>query len=141
MARTAQWNADPYLRSFRVAKWTRFVTVTDVPRLFNRLPEFNGWTKPRHVAIAEDYLALAIISDRMWNATREIAENLYGDGSGVLISGVYRDHYPESMKDDLRTLAHDATRYYDRSLAHWLASGKRIETWRMLRDARKSEDI
>lgn len=125
---------NPYARRFPYPKWNVTVTVLDEYRLFPRLPEFTGWTHAQHVAVAIEYLTLAHITNGMYGATCDAMIRAFGDGSGVLVSGVYRDHFPETVKTDLRTLAHTATDYHARSLAHWQASGRRLTTWRAMRD-------
>jgi hypothetical protein len=100
--------------------------------LFHRLPEFSGWTRAQHTAVAREYLELARVTDRMHADTIARMVQTFGDGNGVLISGVYRDHFPETVKADLRTLAHTASDYLARSAAHWQFAGKRITTWRRL---------
>lgn len=127
-------NRDPYRRSFSVPKWSRAVRVTDEPRLFRRLPEFATWTKDRHYQMALEYLAIAGATRRMYQDAIDLACELYGNGTGILISGIYRDHFPEPMKVSLRVLARELSESHDRSLAHWLASGRRVHTWRDARD-------
>ncbi|HWH75946.1 MAG TPA: hypothetical protein VNT76_01195 [Candidatus Binatus sp.] len=121
---------NPYNRRFNVPKWTRQVTVCDVPALFHRLPEFDGWTKAQHIAVSLEYLELARVTDQMHLATIGRMVAAFGDGNGILISGVYRDHFPETVKTDLRTLAHTASDYLARSASHWRFAGKRLQTWR-----------
>jgi hypothetical protein len=131
--RLMQNSPDPYARTFKAPKWNRYVRVTDVPRLFRQLPEFAGWTRARHEAMARSYLDNAIVTERMYHATASRALIAYGD-HGSLISGIVRDHFPEATKTDLRTLCSLFARDFERSVAHWAAAGRRIETWRACRD-------
>lgn len=120
---------DPYKRLFKVAKWNRLIPVTDDHRLFARLPEFAGWTKAKHEQVARDYFNISRIEEGMYGELISLGLRLFGDGNGVLISGVYREHWPELFKADLRQLAHSYREYSSRSLVHWRAAGKRRETW------------
>lgn len=129
-ARAAE--SDPYRRRFTAAKWNRTVTCVDVPILFRRLPEFAAWTKPQHVQAANEYATLSIVADGAWQALVSIARKTYGD-HGALISGVYRDHFPDAIKTALRSYAHTSTHYADISGAHWRAAGRTIATWRAMR--------
>lgn len=125
-----QTNPDPYLRTFRFPKWNRFVRATDEPSLLRRMPEFAGWTKQAHHTVAIDFMAQSIARDELW--AHQVGEAIlrHGDGNGVLISGVYREHFPEDVKSSLRALAHGATFAREKSCAHWQAAGKRMSTWR-----------
>jgi hypothetical protein len=131
---TDHTNRDPHARTFSMPKWNRGVRVTDDHRIFRRLPEFSGWTKDRHYRVAVDYLAAASVTRDTYQAAINRAFAAYGDGDGVLISGVIRDHFPDPIKDSLRVLAHEISAHSDKSLAHWRASGRRVQTWRDLRD-------
>lgn len=126
---------DPYRRQFAFPKWNRYVTVTDEHSLFARLPEFDGWTSAQHEAIARQYAVLSAAERGMWLQLVTIGARTFGDGNGVLISGVYREHWPDRLKHDLRTLAHSEGEYSARSFAHWQAAGKRLATWREMVDA------
>ena len=123
-------NPDVYQRTFKVPKWNRFVRVTDVPRLLRSQPEFRDWSPAQHVRLSSEFLALMACYRRLYRDLLKTAEALYGDGNGQLISGVYRDHYPNWVKDQLRQAIGKANDYGDRSAAHWVAAGRRIYTWR-----------
>ena len=118
---------DPYARRFPYPKWNRFVTVLDEPALFRRLPEFMGWTKNQHLELAKQYRHDAREIDSWWQSLVCFGISRYGN-QGALISGVYRDHWPEQLKDALRGLAQMGTRYRAISYAHWEAAGKR-QSW------------
>lgn len=124
-----------YARQLRAPGWTGPVSVLQDHRLFKRLPEFAHWTKGDHhgAAIASLHAAERMQEEYARAIDRALA--VYGDGSGVLVSGVYRGHFPEVEKDRLRMLAREVTELRDRSLAHWRAAGRRVETWRGLREA------
>lgn len=123
---------NPYLRRFGLPKWNRSATVTDDHRLFHRLPEFDGWTSAQHETAARDYITAAIEHQKHYRAYASEAFKTYGDGNGVLISGVLRDHFPEEVKTILRTHAHGKTDCHDRAFAHWRAAGKTLSTFRMM---------
>src|SRR5687767_14966046 len=83
---------NPYRRLFTYPKWNRLVRVTDQHQLFGRLPEFATWSKTDHERAACAYLLTAKALDSAWGNALPIFAQLYGEGNGVLISGVYRDH-------------------------------------------------
>lgn len=92
------------------------------------------WTQAEHAAAARWWLQAAAAMHGEWCAAIADAREAHGDGNGVLISGVYRDHFPEWRKATLRALAHGQTFATDASIAHWRAAGRRLETWRRERD-------
>lgn len=128
-ARSAE--LDPYRRRFVAPRWNRTVTVTDVPRLFRRLPEFADWTADRHVEASKTYLEASRIADVKHLEIITSAQREYGD-RGSLISGGFRDHWPDSVKDDCRRYARLTSDCLDKSRAHWQAAGRRLETFRRL---------
>ena len=132
--RTNTPEPDPYRRRFRMPKWNGPITVTDDHRLFRRLPEFSDWTKARHEGAARDYCAQASSYNQIWRELVDRSLAIYGNGDGVLISGVYRDHFPDAVKDALRVHAHGASDFSAKSLAHWRAAGRTLDTWRQYRD-------
>ena len=130
-ARAAE--VDPYKRRFTWPKWNRTVTVCDVYQLFRHLPEFAGWTRGRHEAIAYDYLAQAIASRRVLADILTRYEKVYGT-QGPLIAGGIRDHWPAHAKDFVRAEWNRINAWTDQSIAHWQAAGRRVATWREMRD-------
>lgn len=60
------------------------------------------------LALAAGYFANAAYYSRQWSKLVSDALKQYGD-HGPQISGICRDHFPESLKDRLRTLAHLVT--------------------------------
>lgn len=120
----------PYHVRMRMPKWNGPINVLHDHRVMRRLAEFSGWTNDQHVTAALDTMQIASNYRRMWLKTVDAALVTYGNGSGVLISGVYRDHYPARVKYSLRSYAHLESEYLDRSVAHWRAAGRRVNTWR-----------
>lgn len=127
-ARTAE--PDPYLRRFGLPKWNRTVTVADVYTLFARLPEFNGWTADDHHTRAVSQLQQSITLHGQWKRLAEDALREFGDGNGVYISGIIRDHFPEDTKTRLRELAHTSSSLSATAYAHWRQSGGTMNTFR-----------
>lgn len=133
--RTARDNeGNPYARKFPFRGWSQLVTVLDDHRLMARLPEFQHWTHAQHIDLAIHRLYTARDTRAEYGKAVDHALATFGNGSGVLISGVYRDHFPPEVKDRLRALAHAVGHLQAVSMAHWLASGKRSHTWRRTRD-------
>jgi hypothetical protein len=125
---------NPYDRRFKFPKWNGTVTVLQEHRLFNRLPEFQTWTKAQHHREALYAIQSARILRTAYYDLVAQAESIYGD-HGQLISGVIRDHFPDTVKDTLRSLCRQISRESDRSLAHWYAARKAFHTWIALRDS------
>ena len=121
--------SDPYQRRFTWPKWNRLVTVTDVYQLFRSLPEFADWTPARHLQISGDYLAMAQMYRDTAAALIARGEKIYGTDSS-LIAGGFREAWPDALKDAIRVHSYGASDFELKSLAHWQAAGKRIETWR-----------
>lgn len=118
----------PYWETHKFPKWNRLVTVLDEPRLMRRIPYFASMTKAEHKELAEDFARKAAdLLDRHTALVQQALDD-YGD-QGSLISGVIRDHFPDSVKDELRYYAHGGTLLADTSAAHHQASGAR-KPWR-----------
>ena len=89
-------------------------------------------SKQEHVQAATDLVKVAGIYQEAWSELVNHAALTYGDGNGSLISGVYRDHYPDHIKDALRTLAHARTAALDASARQWGLSRRHMTTWRRM---------
>lgn len=86
---------------------------------------------------------MAVLAVNILNREKEIREiHLHeaawagivcGDGDGVLVSGVFRDHFPDAVKTRLRYLNRAANRAQDFSFYLWKYSGRTTETWRLVR--------
>ena len=63
---------------------------------------------------------------------------VHGD-QGSLISGVERDHFPEPIKDMLRSNARAIGAAIEDSLIFWRMAGRRRSTWRPLAEAARVE--
>ena len=123
---------DPYRRRFPFPKWNGTVTVLQKPRLFARLPEFDTWTRERHEQVAREYLNMAACYSATANRLADYFVGVYGTDS-ALIAGGFREHWPDAAKDAMRVHNYGASDFYDKSLAHWQASGKRLQTWKTVR--------
>ena len=75
-------------------------------------------SKSAHAQKADSFHDLAVKMGDEWDATVNLAVEAYGS-QGSLISGVYRDHFPEDVKQRLRflnsakNLAGDASRLHE----------------------------
>jgi hypothetical protein len=114
-----------YAERHRFPKWNIEPTVLQEPRLFKRV--FPELTKEDHIALAKKFQAKARTVDSQWYKNVDRAVKLYGE-HGPYISGIYREHFPETKKEVLRRLAHGASLLYKAAHAHWDASGKRSST-------------
>lgn len=72
-------------------------------------------TGPRF-AIVESRFAMACAASRAWDELAGKALAAYGD-HGPLVSGCCRSHFPETVKDELRTLARLVGSYCDAARA------------------------
>jgi hypothetical protein len=108
--------------------WTVPVTPLQEYRL---LRHWMG--RDEHRKAARALLYKAATTKAAYSAFADECLGTFGD-HGPLISGVLRDHFPPAAKDRLRALARGFADCYSASLAHWQASGRRVHTWRRLRD-------
>lgn len=121
---------DPYAVRFKPCYgWTRAITLLDDPRLFSRFPQFRAWSKVDHLRESAYARTVASELESTYGRLVSAALDTYGD-HGTLISGCVQDHFPEVVKDTLRTLAYRASKEFSRSLTHWYAAGRRSSTWR-----------
>jgi hypothetical protein len=63
----------------------------------------------------------------------DLAFTTYGDGDGVRVSGVFRNHFPDKVKARLRYLIRAASGAQDFSYFLWKYTGRHTETWREVR--------
>lgn len=81
-------------------------------------------------AIGELARRHALNAEWQTRVTQAVAE--YGDagpdGSRALISGVYRAHFPDAVKNTLRSLAHEQTACVDRAVQHLRDAGRTPRT-------------
>lgn len=130
--------AERYARPYYVSG--RGASMLQSPGLMRAETAGQAWTRAEHVAAARAWLATAYALGSRWDACVREAVVQHGDADGagrrVLISGVYRDHFPPATKAALRTLARARTWAIDASLAHWIGgAGRRLETWRREKEA------
>lgn len=123
----------PYHRRLPFPTYSGLINVLHDHRLFRRLPEFAYWDKAKHWHAAVETMEAAVRTEQAYQTAIKDALEIYGDGDGRLISGVVREHFPEGTKESLRFLAREAGELSSRSLVHWLASGRRSQTWRAMR--------
>jgi hypothetical protein len=69
---------------------------------------------------------------RAYNSAVDVALAEYGDGDGRDISGVYREHFPAMVKEELRRMARIPAELEERSLTAWTIAGRRTHTWRRM---------
>lgn len=111
---------DIYARQVRMPKWSKTVSMLEEPKVAIR--HALDWgiptSKSAHDQRADFFSILAGRLSDEWNATVNLAVEAYGS-QGSLISGVYRDHFPEDVKQRLRflnnakNLASDAARLHE----------------------------
>lgn len=90
-------------------------------------------TKQEHASHAERIMILAYANSRAHSKLAQLALARYGE-KGAMISGVVQDHFPDTMKDTLRTIAHRVTTMLDESRYHWRKARKQHRTWMRLKD-------
>lgn len=110
---------------FRPA-WSRVLPST--------LPSITLLTvKDPHGRLTYAACALMVASHHASEAHSQLADAAlaeYGDGDGVPISGCYRRHFPEQVKDRLRYLAHRIGLMLDESQVLWRRAGRPDTSWR-----------
>lgn len=110
---------DIYVRQAHMPKWNGTVSMLREPKVAIR--HAHEWgistSKSDHAQKADFFDNLARKMEHEWNAVVDLAVDAYGN-SGPLTSGVYRDYYPEDVKQRLRflnsgkNLANDACRLH-----------------------------
>ena len=88
-------------------------------------------------AIAD--LRAAVRCETAWSGTVTAALAEFGDGTGILISGVYREHFPANVKETLRILRTDGNNAIDDAAAAWRRAGRTAATFRAARAAVAAE--
>jgi hypothetical protein len=112
-----------YFERHRFPKWNIQPTVLQEPRLMARV--FPELTKGDHERLAYKFRNKAKEADIVYQAALDTAIKKHGERRGALISGIYSEHFPVSVKTELRALAPLKGIYADAALAHWQAAGKR----------------
>jgi hypothetical protein len=64
----------------------------------------------------------------------DLAFTMYGDGDGVRVSGVFRNHFPDKVKARLRYLIRAVNGAQNFSFFLWIKSGRKGYTWRETRE-------
>jgi hypothetical protein len=132
---------DPmYGHRVRMPKWNIEVTMLQEPKVALRY--WHSWgiptSKDAHRQRAEYFRDLAKRFSDEWDDVVERAIDLYGttpDGrkdrlAGTLISGVYRDHFPQDVKERLRFLAYGGQMIKDAARLHEFLSKTRSPNFR-----------
>ena len=86
-----------------------------------------------YTASAEAWLRISAAHSIAWNEIVNDATVRHGDGSGTLISGVYRDHYPKDVKALLRYHARAQGEAIDTAYALWRKSRRSRDLFRARR--------
>jgi hypothetical protein len=96
-----------YVVRFKMPKWNVPVSMLRDHKVAIRHAEELGipFSKHAHVLRADFFRTRAAKFSREWNEVIELAVKLFGD-QGSYVSGVYREHFPDEVKDRLRFLAH-----------------------------------
>lgn len=104
-------------------KWPGYNILVDMlrePKVAIR--NVHNWgistSKNAHALRAEHFEELARAMDHERQVAMDNAIYTYGSGSGVIISGSYREHFPEKVKDRLRFLAHGIPMLQDAARLH-----------------------
>lgn len=122
---------DPmYVRRTRMPKWNVPVSMLQEPKVAIRHTSWGiSTSKSANAQRAEYFSSLAQRLQREWDAVVELAIQTYGN-QGSLVSGVYRDHFPNNVKDRLRFLAHGSTMARDAARLHEYLSKTRSPLFR-----------
>jgi hypothetical protein len=112
-----------YFERHRFPKWNVEPNVLMEPRLMPRV--FPELTKADHERLAYKFKNKGRKAEREYHDAVQHAIREYGERQGPLISGIYSEHFPEHVKDHLRSLAPLPGVYKSAAVAHWRAAGKR----------------
>jgi hypothetical protein len=98
---------DVYERQARMPGWNGTVSMLREPKVAIRHAVDWGipTSKSAHAQKADFFNDLSQKMSREWDSTVKLAIRTYGK-QGSLVSGVYRDHFPDDVKDRLRFLTH-----------------------------------
>jgi len=96
-----------YVERVRMPKYNGPVNMLREPRVaIQYAQQFSiPSSKSAHRQRADYFLELMATLHQAWNGLADRCIQLYGE-DGPLVSGVYRDHFPEPAKNRLRFLAH-----------------------------------
>jgi hypothetical protein len=116
---------DMYVREYKMPKWNVKPTMLREPSVALRhLPIGISLSKSANAQRAEHFERMRTQVDAEWKKLLDAACKLYGE-HGTLVSGVYRDHFPDAVKDRLRFLAHGSTMLGDAVKLHKFLSKTR----------------
>jgi len=104
-----------YAVRYPFPKWNIRPTVLQEPRLFPRV--FPELSSTDHAQLSETFESKARRISEKHHQLLERGRRLYGT-EGSLISGGFREHWPEKIKNEVRQLAHASTLLADASRAH-----------------------
>ena len=117
-----------YTTRHRVPKWNIEPTVLQEPRLMKRV--FPEMTKAQHETQAREFHRKASALHERYLKAGHAAGEKYGT-HGSHISGAWREHFPASVKNKLRKMAHELSFLQAAAEAHWRGTGKRTTPpWR-----------
>ncbi len=134
---------DPrYTTRHKLSKWNVQPSVLTAARSKLTRRVFPGVSKAQHEQLARKYAKQATAMDKRRSkvlnaACKKLTGKTYQDVGwsdsrlGPLISGIVSERFTEKEKDQLRKLAHGASKLRGASVAHWAASGKR-KPWQVV---------
>jgi GNAT superfamily N-acetyltransferase len=111
-----------YAERHRFRGWNIVPNVLHEPRLFPRV--FPELTRSQHLAKAQSFTAKAEKMEKLWHAAVTRGERTFGT-EGSLISGGFREHWPEANKEVIRRYAGATSLLRDAAHAHLAASKMR----------------
>jgi hypothetical protein len=95
-----------YVKKYKMPKWNVTVDMLHEPKVAIRYNTSVGipTSKSAHAQRQQHFVKLKLALNKEWNRLADAASKLYGE-HGSLISGSYREHFPDAVKDRLRFLA------------------------------------
>jgi hypothetical protein len=97
-----------YAREVKMPKYNGTVNMLEEPKV--AIKYANAWgiptSKSAHSQRAEYFRSLTRIFNDNYDDFLMKAIERYGSGNGALISSVYRNHFPDDLKNRLRFLSH-----------------------------------
>jgi len=114
-----------YVKPYKMPKWNVQPTMLREPQVvLHHLPHGISTSKSANAQRADHFERLRATVDTQWQKLLEAASKLYG-AHGAIVSGGFRDHFPNAVKDRIRFLAHASTMLGDAVKLHKFLSKTR----------------
>jgi hypothetical protein len=114
-----------YVKPYKMPKWNINPTMLNEPQVvLHHMPHGISTSKNANAQRAEHFEKIRAQVDNQWQKLLEGASKLFG-AHGTIVSGGFREHFPEAVKDRIRFLAHGSTMLGDAVKLHKFLSKTR----------------